>query len=504
MTTGSTGSPVPATQTGDINTKLQFYAALQQHDVVGVKALLATYPLLMDLRTEWGVLPNSNYWPIGYTALHWAAATGDAPLLDVLLEAVIRLGADVNVRTRSWRATALHVAAMMRRPAMTKRLLDAGANPGETDEGGHTPLHLAAYFGDAGSARLLLDAGAPIQVKDKGNRTALDWATLKNHAAVAKLLRAAGASTILTQPAPAVPDRSTPILETGIKIIDFFAPLKRGGVNGLFTPKSGVGKVVMIEALIQVIAENYAGHTVFLDIERGPLDQRGMAAQFHETGLEDRVSLIFAGDDKPGSLQQAVEAAISAVRERVQDVLLVVDAAFAEQGFQHRLEGLCGSHVTLLWQADYSAGAEPPDFANLDSLVTFELWRALQGLWPAIDPLHSRSTLAMNERHAQLKRQVRRLLRRFEDVRDMVERDPRGLGGLASDADRRDYDWARKLHAFFTQPFVVAEMYTNLLGEYVPLTATLDGVEAILAGKADDMAEDQLRMIGGMEGYFRR
>ena len=75
---------------------------------------------------------------------------------------------------------------------------------------------------------------------------------------------------------------------------------------------------------------------------------------------------------------------------------------------------------------------------------------------------------------------------------------------MATDDDRRDVDRARKLHAFFTQPFGVAEMYTNLLGEYVPLTATLAGVEAILAGEADDVAEEKLRFIGGMDRYFRR
>ena len=106
----------------DFNDKVQFFIALQQHDTARLKALLEAHPHLMDARTEWGVLPNSNYWPLGYTALHWAAATDDEPLLDLLLDSILRLDADVNVRTKNWRATTLHIAAMTRRPAMTKKL----------------------------------------------------------------------------------------------------------------------------------------------------------------------------------------------------------------------------------------------------------------------------------------------------------------------------------------------------------------------------------------------
>ncbi len=491
-------------KTDDLNDKVQFFIALQAHDAARVKKLLDAHPELMDARSEWGVLPNSNYWPLGYTALHWAAATDDALLLDALLDTVIKLGADVNVRTKSWQATALHIAAMMRRPAMTKRLLTVSANPGEADEGGHTPLHLAAYYGDAESAKMLVEAGAPLNVKDKGNRTALEWAVLKGHAAVADLLRVRGSSAKTMQPERITPDRRTPIFETGIKIIDFFAPMKRGGINALFTPKSGVGKVVNIESLIQVMADGYGGHSIFLDNERDMLDKRGMALQFYETGLSDDVTLIFTEDAQPASMAKAVGAVTAAVQAHKGDMLLIADAAFADVMFQKQLESLANDNLTLLWHGNYTAGAEPDNFATLDSLITFELWRAKQGLWPSIDPLHSRSALTMNERHAHLQRQAWRLLRRFEDVRDMVERDPRGPGALETDDDRRDYNRARKLHAFLTQPLAVAEMYTNLLGEYVPLTDTLDGVEAILQGKADDIAEDKLRMIGGMDRYFRR
>jgi F-type H+-transporting ATPase subunit beta len=499
----------------DLKDKVQFFIALQQHDATRVKALLRAHPELMDARTEWGVLPNTNYWPLGYTALHWAAATDDAKLLDALLEGALANGADVNVRTKSWRATPLHIAAMMRRPDMTKRLLQAGANPGETDEGGHTPLHLAAYYGDAASARLLLDAAAPISVKDSSGRTALDWAVYRGQSSIADALRAKsplplGEGLGVGARQHIAPDRSTPILETGLKIIDFFAPLKRGGVNAIFTPKSGVGKVVTIEALIETMAWHYGGHSIFLGVEKDGYTLRDMALQFHESGLTDAVTAVYAKAGETASFKRAADEALAVAQARTGDMLLFADAAFIGQESPSPLptgEGLgvgAQATVTLIWYGDYTAGAEPQSFANLDALVTFELWRAMNGLWPSIDPLHSRSSLTLNERHARLQRQARRLLRRFEDVRTILDKDPRGLGALATDDDRRDVERARKLHAFFSQPLAVAELYTNLLGEYVPLTETLDGVEAILDGKADDIPEETLRFIGGMDRYFRR
>jgi F-type H+-transporting ATPase subunit beta len=511
------------TQADELVIKTQFFIALQQHDAGKVKSLLRQRPDLMDAKTEWGMLPNSNYWPLGYTALHWAAATDDTALLDVLIDGAIANGTDVNVRTRNWKATALHVAAMMRRPAITRKLLQAGANPGATDEAGHTPLHLAAYYGDVDSTQALLAAGASPLLKDAGGRTALDWAIHKKHNQVMDVLKTKGATSHLALEPAIAPDRSTPIFETGLKVIDFFAPMKRGGVNAVFTPKSGVGKVVTLEALIELMASHYAGHTFFLGVEDEHYLQSGMALQFHESGLTDEVSLLFAQASVPATFRAQAQTALDAIAQRKGDVLLMVDAAFAEQeGVQAMIEraitplpilrqaqeerwGVGRSHdVTLVWYGDYTAGAEPERFAHLDSVVTFELWRALNGLWPSIDPMNSHSALVRDERHARLLAQSRRLLRRFEDLRTITERDPRGPAALSSDDDRRDVERARRLHAFFSQPLAVAEMYTNLLGETVPLRETLAGVEAILAGEADAVPEEKLRFIGRMVRAIHR
>ena len=306
----------------------------------------------------------------------------------------------------------------------------------------------------------LLAANAPVHIKDKGGRTALDWAIHKRHARIADALRAKGATSKAQTNAPIAPNRAMPILETGIKIVDFCAPLKRGVANAFFTPKSGVGKVVVIESLMQMMAENYGGHSLFLGVEQGGYNLRDMALQFHEAGLSDAVSLIFAQADDTGSFERAVDESMAAAKARQGEVLVFADAAFAERGLQQQIENARSENTTLIWYGDYTAGAEPENFAALNSLVTFELWRAYQGLWLTIDPLNSRSNL--------------------------------------------DVERARKLHAFLTQPFGVAEMYTNLLGEYVLLTDTLDGIEAILMGKVDEVREEKLRFIGGMDRWFRR
>jgi F-type H+-transporting ATPase subunit beta len=279
--------------------------------------------------------------------------------------------------------------------------------------------------------------------------------------------------------------------------------MKRGGANAIFTPRSGVGKVVIIESLIDAMAWNHGGHSVFIGVDDEHVNSRDMALQFHESGLSGEVTLVHAQAGDPASFRRATDEALTDAQARSGEVAIFADADFADHGEHARITSAAGDRITLIWYGDYTAGAEPEEFAHLDSVVTFELWRAYHGLWPTIDPLHSRSSLAMDERHARLRERARRLLRRFEDLRTIVDQDPRGMGALASDADRRDVERARRLHAFFSQPLAVAEMYTNLLGEFVPLADTIAGVEAILDGQVDDVSEDRLRFIGGMDRYFR-
>ena len=482
--------------------RVAFFLALQARDAARVRQLAQQTPALLSAFTQWADLENCNYWPLGYTALHYAVGIGDAALADALIAA----GADVNSTSKQNFATPLHVAVMQQRTDMAARLLAAGANVGAANRNGQSALHFAAYRGDEAIAQLLLAGGAAPSLKDTGGRTPLDWALHRGQAGMVEQLRQAAARTALppdqAQTIPA-PDRSGPIFETGIKLIDLFAPLARARANALFTPLSGVGKVVTLEQLIETVARRYGGHTIFLGAEAARYTGADFAIEISDIGLQSAVSLHFGRGDDERSLADTAATALAQI-DRSREILLMADTRFAEvAGLQATIEAAAGGNVTVLWYGDHTAGVEPKRFAGAHSVIGFELWRAVNGFWPAIDPLRSHSDL-LESRQAELVARAHRLLRRFEDLRVIVETDPRGAEALASDEDRTLAARARRLHAFLSQPFGVAELWTNTYGEYVPRAWALDGLEAVLDGRADDADEAQLRTIAGTHLYLRR
>lgn len=487
--------PTTTTRAPSTAQRVEFFLALQARDAKRAGELARQTPALLGTFTEWAELENSNYWPLGYTALHYAVGVGDAALADALIAA----GADVNAPTKRNFATPLHVAVMQQREDMIRRLLAAGANVGAANSNGQSALHFAAYRGDEAIARALLAAGAAPALKDAGGRTPLDWAAHRGHAGAVDLLRqAGGAATAQPEQPPALPapDRASAIFESGIKPIDLFAPLARGAANAVFTPLSGVGKVVVLEQLIETVARRYGGQSVFLGVEAARYTGADFAIELSEVGLQDDVKIFFgrAGDER--SLREAAAAALAQI-DHSRETLVMADAYYAGvDGLQSTIESAASGSVTVIWYGDHTAGVEPERFASTRAVVGFDMWRALNGFWPAVDPLHSHSDL-LSGRQATLVGRARRLLRRYEDLRIILERDPRGMEGLASDEDRAQATRARKLHAFLAQPFGVAELWTNTFGEYVPLAWALDGLEAILDGRADDADEAQLRTIAG-------
>ncbi len=488
------------TSAGDLPLRVQFFLALRARDAARVRELAQTHRELLGAYTEWAELENANYWPLGYTALHYAVAIGDSQLVDTLIMA----GADVNALTRNQFATPLHVAAMQQRSDMIARLLAAGANVGAANGYGMTALHFAAYRGILSTVQALLDVGAAPSLKDSGGHTPLDWALHRAHTTVIELLRQRDAKT--ATPAPTdLPKLAAAgqVLATGIKVVDLFAPIVRGAVNALFSPLSGVGKVVQLEQTIDTLARQYGGHTVFLGIEDKYYTGVDFELEVRDIGLEHAVTLVFGARGDEQRLSQAVDQALAQIDTR-REYVLMVDANYAEsEALRTRLEAVAGDSVTVLWYGDHSAGAEPEYFAHVKSLITFDMWRAVNGFWPAIDPLRSQSAV-LDGRHAALVARAKRLLRRYEDLRIIVERDPRGLDGLETDADRATVARARRLHAYLSQPFPITELFTNTYGEYVPLAWALDGLEAVLDGRADNMSEAALRVIAGMQLYVRR
>ena len=486
--------------TSELNQRVQFFLALRARDAKRIKQLAKANPELLQARTEYAELDNTNYWPLGYTALHYAVAVGDM----ALTEALISSQADVNAMTKNKLATPLHVAVMQQRPEMVSALLSAGANAGAVNGSGMTALHMAAYRGDQASAQRLLDDGAAPSLKDSGGHTPLDWALHRGNVDLVTLLGEHGGKAAV-ELALAVPKPPThgALLETGVKIIDLFAPLTRGGINGLFTPLTGIGKVVVLEQLIDTLARHYEGHTLFLGVEGAHYTGSDFAIEVRDMGLSRVVSLHFGLRGDVSALEHVVEDALSEIDPN-REMLVMADTAYAEvTGLQARLESIAKNRTTLLWYGEYTPGVEPAAFAHLQSVIGFELWRALNNYWPSIDPVRSHSLL-ISGRHATLVGRAQRLLRRYEDLRILVERDPRGLNALHTDADRLDVARARQVHAFLAQPFPIAELFTNTFGEYVPLDWALDGLEAVLDGKADTVREADLKRIAGTYLYVRR
>jgi RNA polymerase sigma factor (sigma-70 family) len=439
--------------------RVRFFLALRERDVATVKQLAGAQPNLLAAHIEWAESEHNHYWPVGYRALHYACAVGNLPMVQALIDA----GADINALTKHNFATPLHVAVMQHRHDVIDRLIKAGANLGAANENGQTALHFAGYRGDVDALRLLLDAGAADSIKDAGGRIAADWAAHRGHSAALKTL--GGKPEHIAAPQPQFSATSA-ILESGIKLIDLFAPLARGGVNAVFTPLPGVGKVVVLLQLIDSNARLHGGHSQFLGIAGARYTGPDFELELRDVGLESACSLHFARSYEPASLTEAVESAAKALDPR-KESLLLVDAAFAEaSGLQQRIERLAGGRVTVVWYGDHSAGAEPEAFGNLTGVVGFETWRARNGFWPSIDPMRSHSNL-VSGRHAELVARARRVLRRFEDVRD--------LEGQEGDVER-----GRKLHAYLSQPFPVAELWISAFGELVPLERALAGLEAAL------------------------
>jgi F-type H+/Na+-transporting ATPase subunit beta len=496
-TTHQTVTPTPNTAQ-----RVEFFLALQSRNANRVQQLAQQSPGLVGIFTEWAELDNHTYWPLGYTALHYATGIGDQRLVDILLTT----GADVNAPSKQNFATPLHVAVQQQRPELVKQLLAAGANVGAANYNGQSALHFAAYRGNQAITAALLEAGASPALKDASGRTPLDWAIYRNHKVAADLLRQAGgiaaksANRSIIIPAP---DTSSLILETGIKLIDLFAPLARGSSNALFTPLSGVGKVVVLEQLIESMKTRYAGETIFLGIESAQYKAADFAIELNDVGLQDAVALFFASSNERKAMHDTVAQALKQVTQ-THETLIMVDARFGEpDDLQMKIEAAATQTTTILWYGDHTAGIEPERFASAKSVVGFEMWRAMHGYWPSIDPVRSHSAI-IPERQATLVAQAQRLLRRYEDLRFIVEHDPRGIDALTNNEDHVIVARACKLHAFLSQPFTITELWTNTFGEYVPLAWALDGLEAVLTGQADDVDEAQLRLFEGTHRKIRR
>ena len=336
--------------------------------------------------------------------------------------------------------------------------------------------------------------------------------------------------------APPLVEQSTSpqILTTGIKVIDLVCPFTKGGKVGLFGG-AGVGKTVLITELINNIAKFHSGNSVFAGVGERTREGNDLYYEMADSGVLDKTSLVFGQMNEPPGARLRV--ALSGVtiaegfRDEGKDVLLFVDNIFrftqagaevsallgrlpsavgyqpnlAQEmgGLQERITSTKKGSITSV-QAVYVPADDLTDpapantFTHLDSTISLNRALTELGLYPAVDPLDSSSTILdpeiVGEEHYQVARDVQRILQRYKDLQDIIA--ILGMEEL-SDEDKKTVARARRIQRFLTQPFYVAEVFSGIPGQYVKLSDTIKTTREILDGKHDDRPESDFYMQGG-------
>ena len=346
---------------------------------------------------------------------------------------------------------------------------------------------------------------------------------------------AEGATSPIHKNPPALTDQSgkTEVLETGIKVIDLIAPIAKGGKVGLFGG-AGVGKTVLIQELINNIAKFHSGNSVFAGVGERTREGNDLYHEMAESGVLEKTSMVFGQmNEPPGARLRVALSGLTmaeAFRDEGKDVLLFIDNIFrftqagsevsallgrlpSAVGYQPNLQQEMGAlqeritstkkgSVTSV-QAVYVPADDLTDpapattFAHLDSTIVLNRALTEIGIYPAVDPLDSNSTILdpeiVGEEHYQVAREVQRILQRYKDLQDIIA--ILGMEEL-SDEDKLTVARARRMQRFLSQPFFVASGFTGRDGEYVKLQDTVTGFKEILEGKHDDKAESAFYMKG--------
>lgn len=329
---------------------------------------------------------------------------------------------------------------------------------------------------------------------------------------------------------------SVEILETGIKVIDLICPITKGGKVGLFGG-AGVGKTVLIQELINNIAKFHSGYSVFAGVGERTREGNDLYHEMAESGVLKNTSLVFGQMNEPPGARLRVGLSgltiAEGFRDKGSDVLLFIDNIFRftqagaevsallgrlpsavgyqpnlaqEMGaLQERITSTRKGSITSV-QAVYVPADDLTDpapattFAHLDSTIVLNRALTELGLYPAVDPLDSSSTILdpeiVGDEHYTVAREVQRVLQRYKDLQDIIA--ILGMEEL-SDEDKLTVARARRIQRFLTQPFFVGEVFTGHSGQYVPLQDTIAGFREILDGKHDDKPESAFYMKGGID-----
>ena len=341
---------------------------------------------------------------------------------------------------------------------------------------------------------------------------------------------------------PALEDQSgsVEILETGIKVIDLICPITKGGKAGLFGG-AGVGKTVLIQELINNIAKFHSGYSVFAGVGERTREGNDLYYEMEESGVIKNTALVFGQMNEPPGARLRVAlsglAMAEAFRDEGKDVLMFIDNIFrftqagaevsallgrlpSAVGYQPNLaeemgqlqeritstrEGSITSVQAVYVPADDLTDPAPATtFAHLDSTIVLNRALTEIGIYPAVDPLDSTSTILdpeiLGEEHYTIAREVQRVLQRYKDLQDIIA--ILGMEEL-SEEDKQLVGRARRIQRFLSQPFYVAEQFTNNPGQYVKLSDTIKGFQEILAGKHDDIPETFFNLKGTIEDVVK-
>ncbi len=332
------------------------------------------------------------------------------------------------------------------------------------------------------------------------------------------------------------------MFETGIKVIDLLEPYVQGGKIGLFGG-AGVGKTVLIQEMINRVAINHSGVSVFAGVGERTREGTDLWLEMQESGVIEKAALVYGQMDEPPGVRLRVALAALTMAEyfrdvKNQDVLLFVDNIFRfvqagsevstllgrmpsavgyqptladEMGqLQERITSTRGHSITSLQAVyvpadDYTDPAPFTTFTHLDATTELSRDIASLGIYPAVDPLASTSNILapeiVGERHYSVARRVQGVLQRYKELQDIIA--ILGLDEL-SEEDRVTVDRARKIQRFLSQPFNVGEVFTGLKGVTVPVAETVESFEALVDGELDEVPEQAFFNVGGAESALAK
>jgi F-type H+-transporting ATPase subunit beta len=341
------------------------------------------------------------------------------------------------------------------------------------------------------------------------------------------------------RPAPAFDtlEPSKRMFETGIKVIDLLTPYLAGGKIGLFGG-AGVGKTVLITEMINRVASKHGGVSVFAGVGERTREGTDLRLEMEESGVFEKAALVFGQMDEPPGVRLRVALSALTMAEyfrdvQNQDVLLFIDNIFRfvqagsevstllgrmpsavgyqptladEMGqLQERITSTRGRSITSLQAVyvpadDYTDPAPFTTFTFLDATTELSRSIASLGIYPAVDPLASTSTIltpeTVGDRHYAVARRVQEILQRYKELQDIIA--ILGLDEL-SEEDRLIVSRARKVQRFLSQPFYVAEVFTGVKGEYVPVAETVESFESLINGELDEVPEQAFLNVGSVE-----